>query len=284
VEVAGSAARVRLRLVVEDGGMVAAGDATRIRQILLNLLGNAVKYNRPGGDVELRLRRRDGSAIAEVRDTGIGMNAAQLQRLFAPFERLGREHHDEGTGIGLVIAKSLADLMGGSLQVSSEAGRGSTFTLTLRLAQGPLLPMALPTSPAAAPGLERYGGKRVIYVEDNEVNVEVMRAMLGLRPQIELTACADGKEAVATLQRVVPDLLLVDRQLPDIDGLELLKRLRADPRLLGVPMVVVSADALPSSVSAAHVAGATQYLTKPLTVESLLAVVDPLLAEAVEPS
>jgi len=118
-----------------------------------------------------------------------------------------------------------------------------------------------------------------IYVEDNEVNVEVM---LGLRPQIELTACSNGQEAVAVVQRVTPDLVLVDRQLPDIDGLDLLERLKSDPRLLGIPMVVVSADAIPGSLAETLAADATDYLTKPLTVDALLGLVDRLFDEVAE--
>jgi PAS domain S-box-containing protein len=284
LETSASAAQVRLRLTVGDAAVSAAGDPTRVRQILLNLISNAVKYNRAGGEVELNIRQQDGKVVVQVRDTGIGLDAAQLARMFQPFERLGREHSvDDGTGIGLVISKSLAELMGGTLDAASVPGVGTTFTLTLPLADT-LLRVAAPSAvneplqPVAG-----YGNKSVLYVEDNEVNVEVMRAMLSLRPQITMNSCGDGRAAIAAVAMSVPDVILLDRHLPDVDGLDLLRRLKADPRLSGVPMVLASADAMPEAVTEALAAGASDYLTKPLTLATLLVLVDGLLAEVATP-
>jgi PAS domain S-box-containing protein len=277
----------------EDPGLRVLGDATRIKQILTNLLSNAVKYNRHGGEVVLAIRRRRleaGSGIdadgdgddagmldVEVRDTGLGMNPEQLAQLFQPFNRLGRERGGaEGTGIGLVITKLLAERLGGALSVRSTEGIGSVFTLSLPLAGH----VAAATEPAS---LDDTGGgyhaRHVLYIEDNEINVEVMRGIFLQRPQVRLDIATTGLDGLAAVRTAPPDLILLDMHLPDIDGMALLQHLQSDERTAGIPVIVVSADALPAQTQAALEAGAARYVTKPVSVDEMLVVIDEQLSQ-----
>ena len=277
--VEGDARRRGIRISQEfaPGTQSVLGDATRVKQIFTNLLSNAVKYNTDGGRIHIasRVPASDRVEIA-VTDTGLGMTDAQLADLFQPFNRLGRERStQEGTGIGLVISRRLAELMGGTLRVRSVAGQGSSFVLnlpcspdrdTVRSELDPLTPLP--------PGYHR---RRVHYVEDNETNVEVMRGILAQRPQVELHVSMLGTDGLAAIRAQHPDLVLLDLHLPDISGLELLRHLKADEHTAGIPVVVVSADALEQQIDAAFEAGASHYLTKPIDVGELLTVLDDLL-------
>jgi PAS domain S-box-containing protein len=257
------------------------GDATRVKQILTNLLTNAVKYNRDGGCIELTTRLSDDGHRVEIAviDTGLGMTDEQLEHLFEPFNRLGRERTStEGTGIGLVISRRLAELMDGLLMAHSRSGEGSTFVLSL-----PRAPAAdtAAVPQAMADDLDLAYHQRVVhYVEDNETNIEVMRGILAQRPQVRLEVSTTVAQARARLARQRADLILLDMHLPDGNGLDVLAALRADPALRPVPVIVVSADAMASQVEAALAAGASAYLTKPVSVSELLRVVDQRLDEA----
>jgi PAS domain S-box-containing protein len=251
------------------------GDLTRVKQILTNLLTNAVKYNRDGGRIELTSRRsieRDRIEIV-VTDTGLGMTPEQLDHLFEPFNRLGRERTNaEGTGIGLVISRRLAELMSGTLVARSAAGSGSTFVLTLPRAESAtdIASKARETVDDAA----GYHRRRVHYIEDNETNVEVMRGILSQRPQVELEVSVTAEAGLSSVRARRPDLILLDMHLPDLHGLEVLAELRRDPALCTVPVIVVSADAMAGQIEAAKAAGAAAYLTKPVSVSELLREVD----------
>lgn len=256
------------------------GDATRVKQILTNLLSNAVKYNADSGRIHIaaRVTQRDTVEIV-VTDTGLGMTESQLGQLFQPFNRLGRERSgQEGTGIGLVISQRLAELMGGSLRALSTAGEGSSFILTLPRA-GEAEARETGTAPSRPQAVD-YHQRVVHYVEDNETNVEVMRGVLSRRPQVRLDVSITGLDGLAAIRAHRPDLILLDMHLPDIDGLELLRHLKADPATADIPVVAVSADALASQIETALQAGAQQYLTKPISVAELLAVVDAVLDSA----
>mgnify|MGYP003575259969 CR=1 FL=1 len=256
------------------------GDATRVKQILTNLLSNAVKYNTDGGRIHIAAQVLPRDVIeVTVTDTGLGMTEQQLAQLFQPFNRLGRERTtQEGTGIGLVISQRLAELMGGSLRARSIAGEGSSFILAL--------PRAAETTEQrtdatpSRPSPTDYHQRVVHYVEDNETNVEVMRGVLSRRPQVRLDVSITGLDGLAAIRARRPDLILLDMHLPDIDGLELLRHLKADPGTADIPVVAVSADALSAQIDAALQAGARQYLTKPISVSELLAVVDAVLDDA----
>ena len=263
-----------------EGARTAMGDVTRVKQVLANLLSNAVKYNRPSGQVLVTSHRTDAGGVAiEVIDTGEGLSSSQIEQLFQPFNRLGHEGGPiEGTGIGLVISRRLAELMNGRLLVRSTPGMGSTFTLELP---------AAPHEPAAAkddledglPSSAPYRRRLVHYIDDNETNVEVMRGILALRPQIQLDVSVLGLPGLQAVRRTQPSLVLLDMHLPDIDGLEVLEQLRSDPTTADIPVVVVSADATPARVNQAIQSGAAQYLTKPVNVADLLQTLDELLED-----
>ena len=255
-------------------------DATRAKQILTNLLSNAVKYNREGGSVTVRAQAASSTELAiEVSDTGLGMTPAQLRELFQPFNRLGRERSaTEGTGIGLVISQRLAELMGGSLTVRSEAGQGSTFVLTLPQATNAAPKVAEPESPYAL-AQAVYHRRRVVYIEDNEANASVMAGVFTQRPQIDFEVCRNAAEGLAAIDRSPPDLILLDMHLPDFSGMDVLMRLKSDAQTAGVPVVMVSADVLADQIQEALALGAAQYLTKPIDVAEVLAVVDQLLEQ-----
>ncbi|MCW5657463.1 MAG: response regulator [Burkholderiaceae bacterium] len=272
VEEAAQRRHVTIVRDLSDSAPQVRGDAVRVRQVLINLLSNAVKYNREGGHVLVCSRALDGPRVEiEVADTGLGMTAEQIERLFQPFNRLGRERLGvEGTGIGLVIAKRLAELMGGSLQVHSQPGKGSVFTLTL---PAPRKGAQADTLPAEVDD-ELYSGRRVLYIEDNDTNAELMRGMLANRPQIELTVVGNGRDGLAAARARPPHLILLDIGLPDIDGLQVLQLIREDPRLSRVPVIVVSADASDDRVDAALTGGASEFLAKPLNLRALLRAVD----------
>jgi PAS domain S-box-containing protein len=265
---------VTLELLPPARALRIEGDMTRVKQILTNLLSNAIKYNVDGGLVRLTSRLRDTHTVElEVADTGLGMTAQQLADLFQPFNRLGREGSDqEGTGIGLVISQRLAQLMGGSLDVRSTDGEGSVFTLVLPRASGysGTTDLGELDWPAAA----SYHRRRIHYIEDNATNAEVMRGIVAQRPQIRMDVSCTGLDGLAAVRRELPDLVLLDMHLPDIDGLEVLRELTIDPATADIPVLVVSADAGGTRHEAAMAAGAAQYLTKPVGVAQMLAALD----------
>jgi PAS domain S-box-containing protein len=269
--------RIRIETHLGLGAHAVIGDSTRVKQILTNLLSNAVKYNVDGGNIIVASRMADEGRIAlDVIDTGAGMSPQQLAQLFQPFNRLGQESGPvEGTGIGLVISLRLAELMGGTLHARSSVGMGSTFTLELPRASVSPAPHLAGDDDQVEPAAYR---RRVIhYVEDNETNAEVMRGILALRPQVDLEISMLGLDGLAAIKRRRPSLVLLDMQLPDIDGLELLRHLQAGVDTSDIPVIVVSADATETRISQAIAAGATHYLTKPVNVPSFLAAVDSVL-------
>ncbi len=277
--VASDAAKRGIRISVElaPGTSAVFGDATRVKQILTNLLSNAVKYNVDNGRVHVASRLAAPDVIeVSVTDTGMGMTPEQMEELFRPFNRLGRERTAlQGTGIGLVISRRLAELMGGSIRVKSVPGKGSSFILKLPKAIDPDTVRSSLDDLAALPA--DYNRRIVHYVEDNETNVEVMRGILAQRAQVQMEVSVTGLDGLAGVRARLPHLILLDMHLPDISGLELLRHLKADPATATIPVIVVSADATAQQVDAALDAGAVRYLTKPVAVNELLATVDDLL-------
>ncbi len=253
-------------------------DPTRLRQVLLNLLSNAIKYNREGGSVVLAcLHEADGRVRIEVTDSGPGISAAQQQRLFQAFERLDADKSGvEGAGIGLALSKWLVDLMHGEIGVDSRPGAGSTFWVRLA-AIGAAAAAAAP-APAAATTVASQRRHSVLYIEDNVVNQVLMEGMLAHRPGIDLLLAGLPGEGLALAAQAPPDLVLLDIQLPGMSGFEVLQRLREQPAMRHVPVIAVSANAMPADLEEARRAGFDGYLTKPLDMPHLLAVVDRALA------
>ncbi|MBS0447078.1 MAG: PAS domain S-box protein [Proteobacteria bacterium] len=247
-------------------------DRVRLRQVLVNLLSNAVKYNRQGGSVALSWKVADRRCEVTIADTGCGIAPEDLQRLFEPFNRLGAEaSRVEGTGIGLVLSRRLMRLMGGELTIGSAVGQGTTATLTLRLARAPA-PVRAVASPSR-PGV-LGGSLDVLYAEDNEVNAELVRQIVGLRPAVTLRIAENGRTALRMAHERPPELMLVDMHLGDMTGLELAHALRSSQATQQIKLVALSADALPEQIETAMSHGFENYLTKPVDFRQLLDLLD----------
>jgi CheY-like chemotaxis protein len=247
--------------------------------VLLNLLSNAVKYNRPSGTVRVRCRATDDDRLRiEVADEGGGVAPDRMERLFAPFDRLGAELTEvEGTGLGLVLSKHLVEAMGGAIDVQSTPGTGSTFSIELGLTENPdLLPEAIPVRAARTEDIGA-GVWTVLYIEDNPANLRLVERVLADRGDLSLISAMDGKAGLDLARHRRPDLVLMDLHLPDIQGQEILRSLRIDPRTSDIPVVVISADATPGQVERLLDAGARDYITKPINVHRFLEVIDEIL-------
>ncbi len=256
-------------------------DRQRVRQILLNVLSNAIKYNKDGGHVWVSWVLDADVVRLSVRDEGPGIAPELHRRLFQPFDRLGAESTQiEGAGIGLALTRSLAELMGGTLGVSSTLGHGATFTVALPARAGaPELkappPAASITRPDAGDGGSTHTGTAtLLYVEDNEPNVQVVEHLLALRPGWRLLHAPLGRLGVELAQTHHPDLVLLDLHLPDQFGGEVLLALKRRDDTRDIPVVVLSADASPGLATRLVHAGADRFITKPLDVEVVLALLD----------
>ena len=274
----------RHRITLHTEGMVphlaVRADRVRLRQVLVNLLVNAIKYNRPGGQVALSSWRDGGRIMLEVRDSGIGMDPTQLAHLFEPFNRLGAERTGiEGTGIGLVIVQRLVTLMQGQIEAHSVPGQGSCFRIWLPAAsETPADSVAMPLDDTpTTPSTDTPMTATILYAEDNEVNVLLVQEVIRMRPQWQLQVGRNGAQALALAQAQPPDLMLVDMHLGDMSGFDLADALDRDGRLRAVPRVALSADAMPDHIHAAEARGFKAYLTKPLDVMALLRCLDECL-------
>ena len=248
-------------------------DRVRLRQVLVNLLSNAVKYNRAGGQVRVTWRIDDGRCDLCIADDGIGMAPEKLARLFEPFNRLGAENSKiEGTGIGLVLSRRLVELMQGELSIESALGRGTQATLALACTDEEPAHTGGASPPSQHGSLDE--SLRVLYAEDNEVNVEIVREVVKLRPSVALDVAESGTVAFQKARRDQPQLILVDMNLGDMTGIELAQALHADPATSGIRLVALSADALPEQIDAALAMGFEDYLTKPINFRDLLDVLD----------
>lgn len=251
-------------------------DRLRLRQVFVNLLSNAAKYNAAQGSVTVRCERRGEWVRLSVADTGRGMAPENLAKLFQPFERLGEELGQvEGTGIGLALTKQLAELMGARLGVDSREGVGSVFWVDLPCADAPV---AQETAPAQHQ--IRSVALDVLYVEDNPSNIAVMSAFLDQHPNVRLRTAGDGTSGLALARERRPDIVLLDIHLPGMGGYEVLRQLRADPKLQSVPVVALSADAMPHDLQRGRAAGFDHYIAKPIDLVELLRVLNGLMLGA----
>ncbi len=265
-------------------GAVPAGthvmvDQQRLKQVLLNLASNGIKYNRPGGSVVIAAGQRSADEVrVTVSDSGPGIAPELLSRLFNAFDRLGAESTSvEGTGLGLALSKRLVEAMAGRIGVDSEPGAGSVFWVDLKLGQE-----AEADADAAAPAavLEGAVSGSVLYVEDNLSNLRLVEKILERRPGLRLLPAMQGRLGVELAEEHQPDLILVDLHLPDISGEMVLRALKANPVTAGIPVVIATADATPGQVRRLLDAGAHAYLTKPLDVLEFLGLVDGILSPA----
>jgi signal transduction histidine kinase/ActR/RegA family two-component response regulator len=259
-------------------------DRQRLSQILVNLLSNAIKYNRYGGRVTITCRAHDQEqATIVVADTGAGLSEADLRRIFVPFDRLGAEQTGiEGTGIGLPLARAFAVAMKGELDVASTLGKGTAFTVTLpRAADMAQVPQEDSTALTGLDAPPRPSGAqaRILYIEDNPANVEVVSRYLRSRPNVRLHSVMTGQAGLDLAQQEIPDLILLDLHLPDMQGGEVLKRLKAEPATAGIPVAVLSAEAAPAVIRSMRDSGVVAYLTKPLNLTEVGRVVDCLTAK-----
>jgi PAS domain S-box-containing protein len=260
------------------GTLHAWADRQRLKQVLLNLVSNGIKYNRPGGAVTVQWARSSEGVRIAVADTGRGISSAGMARLFEPFDRLGAEATGiEGTGLGLALSRALTEAMGGELTATSAPGEGSTFTISIGSAAVPGGHARHEASPPARAPDPAVSGRRVLYIEDNLANLAVVERLLASRPGIELQPAMQGRLGLELAALHHPDLIILDLHLPDISGVDVLAALQADPSLADIPVLIASADATPGQVQRLLDAGARAYLTKPLDLLELLAHIDTLL-------
>ena len=251
----------------------------RLKQVLLNLLSNGVKYNRKGGTLTV-----SGQAVPEgryrltVTDTGGGIPPALLSRLFTPFDRLEADSSTEGTGLGLVLSRSLITAMGGTISVESVVGQGTSVSVELLLSEHPVIRAAATVSAKIQIAPPRSGGAcTVLYIEDNLSNYQLVERLVERRPGVKLLSAMQGKLGVELAASHRPDLILLDLNLPDIQGDEVLLRLRERPETAGIPVILLSADAMQKQIDKLLAAGAREYLTKPIDVVQFYAVLDKFL-------
>ncbi len=265
------ARRIVVSVTGEDDDLWVLADVQRLKQALLNLLSNAVKYNHDGGRVQVRVRRGAEERVEiAVADDGPGIASDLLVRMFTPFDRLGAEQGNiEGTGLGLALSKAFVEAMGGTLGVQSTPGRGSIFTVELAAA-----PAGTPDAPTEDRGVSAEDRRLVLCVDDNPANLELIEQIFVERPGITVVTAIQGRIAVDLAHRQRPDLVLVDLNLPDIDGEEVMRLLQAEPETAHIPFVAISADATAERQRCVTALGALAYLTKPFDVAELLRIVD----------
>jgi PAS domain S-box-containing protein len=241
-------------------------DTQRLKQVLLNLLSNAVKYNRPDGSIRLSAAEEDETVVLGVSDTGPGIAAEDLPRLFTPFDRLGAEASDiEGTGLGLALSRGLAEAMGGSLNATSELGTGSTFELRLVRSEPQTL---APDRTASDKARKQVPACRVLYVEDNVSNLRLVEEILA-DDDVEIIAASTGRLALDIAPGASADVILLDINLPDMTGEEVLRGLRAHPHTATTPVIVLTADATPTTRRRMLELGVSAHLTKPIDIDLL---------------
>lgn len=276
-----------IRMEVPEGltGKCVKADLQRLRQVLVNLLSNAVKYNREKGSIEVLLEEVGSTRLRiGVRDTGQGIAAELHEKLFVPFERLGAEATEvEGTGLGLALSKRMVDVMGGGMWVDSVVGDGSTFWVELERCQ-PRSETELGRrrikATVESSGIEERAAATVLYIEDNPDNIHLVESIFQERGGVEFLTAIQGSIGLQLARDTKPDLVLLDYHLPDLNGDVVLQRMKAEPRLRDVPVIVLSADALPKSIERLKSLGAIAYLTKPLNVVEFLDEVEKVLGKA----
>jgi len=275
---------IRMMFPQDERSYVLA-DRTRLKQTLLNLLSNAIKYNRVGGSVVVACTTDTaGHVRISIQDTGVGLSAEKLGQLFQPFNRLGQEGGvEEGTGIGLVVTKRLIELMGGTIGVSSTVGIGSVFWIELQ-ATDAIVPATGNGTIEALPPVEAEQTDQVkqtdaslhtlLYVEDNPANLELVEQLISFRPDLRLLTAAEGQLGIELARAHQPDVILMDINLPDISGNEALIILRNDPKTAHIPVIALTANAMPRAVSESMAYGFFRYIVKPINIDDFFEILD----------
>jgi signal transduction histidine kinase/ActR/RegA family two-component response regulator len=259
-------------------------DRTRVKQVLINLLFNAVKYNRPNGSVIVEAASTPGGSIRiGIRDTGMGLEPAELVQLFQPFNRLGKHSEsEEGSGIGLVVSKRLVDLMGGVIGVQSTPGEGSVFWVEFAAASAPQAspPIGSEVEAAHAGVMSGTAVRTVLYVEDNPANLELVAQLIARRPDLRMLSAPDASLGIHYARTCLPQVILMDINLPGMSGLEAMEVLRADPATAHIPIIALSANAVPRDIERALAAGFFNYITKPIVVGKFMLALETALLQS----
>ncbi len=277
-----SAERQQVALQVNvsiDRPMHVTADRQRLKQVFMNLLSNGIKYNRPGGSVRVTCTTRGAVHRVTVSDTGPGIPEEKLARLFVPFERLGAESSGvEGTGLGLALSQRIVVALGGSLGVESSVGEGSSFWIDLPAVHLPANedepPPDAPLTPLEEPTTIQ---RKVLYIEDQDLNLRLVERILNNRPGYHLITAMQGGIALDLAREHRPDVILLDLNLPDMSGDEILQHLKADAALSDIPVIMVSADAMGDRIDELLKLGASGYLTKPYKLREFFRVIDEAL-------
>ena len=270
--------KIHLHFPVLRANCFVAADRTRLKQVMINLLSNAIKYNREGGRVDVTCIEGPMQRLRIcVQDTGEGLSEADIAQLFQPFNRLGKENSaEEGTGIGLVVSKRLVDQMGGCVGVNSTVGLGSAFWIELALAGSPQLHDDTADSPV--PFFERHPDgaavRTLLYVEDNQANMALVEQLIARRPDLRLLGAADAISGIALARAHLPDVILMDINLPGMNGMQALGVLREDALTQHIPVLALSANAMLRDIERGLAAGFFRYLTKPIRVSEFMAALD----------
>jgi len=264
-----------------DSPYFVKADRTRVKQILINLLSNSIKYNRAGGTVVVNYSANTADRIRiSITDTGEGLSVENLAQLFQPFNRLGREAGtEEGTGIGLVVSKRLVELMGGAIGAESTVGKGSVFWIELILTDAPQITLDDDQSLAIVPAniSAEMPLRTLLYVEDNPANLLLVESLLERRPDIHLLSAQDGLRGIEVARASLPDVILMDINLPGISGIHALEILRKDLTTAHIPVIALSANAMPRDIVRGLEVGFFRYLTKPIKLNEFLDTLDAAL-------
>lgn len=260
---------------------IVSADNTRLKQVIINLLSNAIKYNRPNGKVTVTCEQtRHARARISVEDTGEGLSPEQLSQLFQPFNRLGKENSaEEGTGIGLVMTKRLIKLMGGKISVASTHGKGSVFSIELSMGVG-VPALAADDEQTPAHYLQREEGATeftLLYVEDNPANLTLVEDIIATRSDFVLLTARDGFTGIELARLAQPNIILMDINLPGMSGTEALKILAKDSLTNQIPVIALSANAMPRDIEKGLDAGFFRYLTKPIRINEFMSTLDAAL-------
>jgi len=274
-------AGIQVRFTQRETPLFVMGDRTRVKQVFVNLLSNAIKYTRAGGSVDVTYSACPGYRVrVSFRDTGDGLGPDKLAQLFQPFNRLGQETGlEEGTGIGLVVSKQLIEFMGGAIGVQSTVGVGSVFWI--ELATAPAFELQLDkidhTPAAADDGAQQ---RTVLCIEDNAANLLLVSKLLARRSDIRLLTAMDATQGIAIANMALPDVILMDINLPGISGIKAFGVLAGNPLTARIPVVAISANAIPRDIEKGLAAGFFRYLTKPINVSQFMETLDLALERA----